>query len=558
MFTRTPLVETAHIPKPKGVVYTMRKMFAVVAAVALVAFAAPAFAANPFMDVPMNHWAYDAISQLAASGVVNGYPDATFKGNKPMTRYEMATAVARALAVVDMNKASKQDVEMLKKLVVEFKDELDALGVKVENIDSRLAVIEERLGGWKINGDFRFRMDFTDKNHGGITGAPAGSSNDGKASFGFNRARLTFTKYIDDQVTFVGRLRHDNNTDLTGTRWDRFYLDVKLPWEVNMRVGRQNIDYFDEEGLYVDNEGLMFDMDLDGVRFDKEWGMGKFSFYVAREAALDGTNGLLDNGYFAGTVADAYYTYGFMGKIAPSEQWGVRLFGEWYSFDDTNYVAAGNPANDGDDFNTLAANVYVNFTPQISANLSYFMQSYGERWRVTYTDSNGALFTDDGANALQAIVDVSQEAFGFTSFRVEYTKFGQGWLGYKDPYCNYWATGAGVVDPVLMAYTRAGNGNVLPDEVTTLFFRLEQKWNDKWTTYQRYVTADMGTDFRIGGVNAGNFGWGMTDWTFGVKYMYTPGLSFELVYDAADYDNGLELAGTQDDNILRLQTNISF
>ncbi len=95
---------------------------AVLAVVALVAFAAPALAANPFMDVPMNHWAYDAIGQLAASGIVNGYPDGTFKGNQPMTRYEMATLVARALAVVDMNKASKQDVEMLKKLVVEFKE----------------------------------------------------------------------------------------------------------------------------------------------------------------------------------------------------------------------------------------------------------------------------------------------------------------------------------------------------------------------------------------------------------------------------------------------------
>ena len=58
------------------------------------AFAAPAIAANPFMDVPMNHWAYDAIGQLAASGVVNGYPDATFKGNQPMTRYEAASAIA--------------------------------------------------------------------------------------------------------------------------------------------------------------------------------------------------------------------------------------------------------------------------------------------------------------------------------------------------------------------------------------------------------------------------------------------------------------------------------
>ncbi|MFC2594527.1 MAG: S-layer homology domain-containing protein, partial [Fretibacterium sp.] len=114
----------------------MKKFAAVVAVAVLFAFAAPVFAAtNPFMDVPMNHWAYDAIGQLAAHGILSGYPDGTYKGKQPTTRYEMASALARALAVVDMTKASKQDVEMLKKLVVEFKDELDALGVKVDGLD---------------------------------------------------------------------------------------------------------------------------------------------------------------------------------------------------------------------------------------------------------------------------------------------------------------------------------------------------------------------------------------------------------------------------------------
>ena len=79
----------------------MKKFVTAVAVVALVAFAAPVFAAtNPFMDVPMNHWAYDAIGQLAAHGILSGYPDGTYKGKQPTTRYEMASALARALAVV--------------------------------------------------------------------------------------------------------------------------------------------------------------------------------------------------------------------------------------------------------------------------------------------------------------------------------------------------------------------------------------------------------------------------------------------------------------------------
>ena len=69
----------------------MKKFLAVFAVIALVAFAAPAFAANPFMDVPAGHWAYDAVAQLEASGVISGYHDGAFKGAQPATRYEVAS-----------------------------------------------------------------------------------------------------------------------------------------------------------------------------------------------------------------------------------------------------------------------------------------------------------------------------------------------------------------------------------------------------------------------------------------------------------------------------------
>ena len=55
-------------------------------------------AANPFSDVPAGHWAYDAVTQLAADGVIEGYGDGTFLGNRNITRYEMAQMVAKALA----------------------------------------------------------------------------------------------------------------------------------------------------------------------------------------------------------------------------------------------------------------------------------------------------------------------------------------------------------------------------------------------------------------------------------------------------------------------------
>ena len=76
---------------------------------------ATAFAANPFSDLPAGHWAYGAVAKLAAAGVVDGYPDGTFKGDKTMTRYEMAQIVAKALA--------KGAIGADDKLVSEFADQ---------------------------------------------------------------------------------------------------------------------------------------------------------------------------------------------------------------------------------------------------------------------------------------------------------------------------------------------------------------------------------------------------------------------------------------------------
>ena len=63
---------------------------------------ASAYAANPFSDVPAGHWAYDAVNKLAAEGVVEGYPDGTYGGDRLMTRYEMAQIVAKQWRRVQM------------------------------------------------------------------------------------------------------------------------------------------------------------------------------------------------------------------------------------------------------------------------------------------------------------------------------------------------------------------------------------------------------------------------------------------------------------------------
>ncbi len=89
-------------------------------------------AANPFADVPADHWAYDAVSQLTADGVIEGYGDNTFKGEKNITRYEMAQMVAKAMAKTNVGSTDKA---LIDKLAAEFADELNNLGVRVANLE---------------------------------------------------------------------------------------------------------------------------------------------------------------------------------------------------------------------------------------------------------------------------------------------------------------------------------------------------------------------------------------------------------------------------------------
>ena len=89
-------------------------------------------AANPFTDVPKDHWSYDAIVQLAQDGVIEGYGDNTFKGDKNITRYEAAQMIAKAMTKADINSV---DRNLLYKLQAEYAEELNNLGVRVANLE---------------------------------------------------------------------------------------------------------------------------------------------------------------------------------------------------------------------------------------------------------------------------------------------------------------------------------------------------------------------------------------------------------------------------------------
>ena len=70
----------------------------IVVAVALCSMFIPTVtlsAANPFRDVPAGHWAYTPVTRLTAKGIIEGYGDATFRGDRNITRYEAATILTK-------------------------------------------------------------------------------------------------------------------------------------------------------------------------------------------------------------------------------------------------------------------------------------------------------------------------------------------------------------------------------------------------------------------------------------------------------------------------------
>lgn len=107
-----------------------------------------ALAAPLFPDVPEDHWARDAVATLSAKGVVEGYPDGTFKGDRAASRWETAIIVARLLSKLEQDHvsfATRAELEQLQKLTQSLRVELDALGVRVDRLEQETARLDNRV-----------------------------------------------------------------------------------------------------------------------------------------------------------------------------------------------------------------------------------------------------------------------------------------------------------------------------------------------------------------------------------------------------------------------------
>ena len=104
----------------------MKKRLALVLVLVLMASAATTAFASPFADVPADHWAYDSVAELAAAGLIEGYPDGTYGGARMMTRYEAAMVFARALNRLESQIANNNLLPELDKIKAELMAEIEA------------------------------------------------------------------------------------------------------------------------------------------------------------------------------------------------------------------------------------------------------------------------------------------------------------------------------------------------------------------------------------------------------------------------------------------------
>lgn len=182
-------------------------------------------AANPFTDVSADDWAYQAVASLSDEGVIDGYPDGTFRGDKHVTRYEIAQIVARLMAKEDTLNASQK--ETLAKLSSQYANELKDLGV-------RIAELEKKRGATDLITELRVQSidRYDDVFKGNVQ----------KHNELSTRVRLNTITPVNDRVHLYGQL--ETILDMNGKEsYDVNRIDPKDKSQTKLRTGYGDGDF---------------------------------------------------------------------------------------------------------------------------------------------------------------------------------------------------------------------------------------------------------------------------------------------------------------------------
>ena len=333
----------------------MKKILALAAVAALTA-GVSAYAANPFSDVSTDDWAYQAVADLSEQGVVEGYPDGTFKGERNMTRYELAQIVARLMAKEDQLNAEQQAT--LDKLAGEYADELANLGVRVSNL-------EKKVGNIYWTGDAK--MMYTQNAEKAAKDTYKG------------RIRLNVKGQVNDDTYVQGRVLtnmyfKDGDKDTDGnTTMDRLFVNHSFGDKTSVVLGRQDLTVFG---------GLQYDDAFDGAKL--AYNDGKLDAYAAfgqlNAGDYDATDvafGGLGYDFGVAKVNGAYFNFtGDKAKAIDGYDsiWGANLvvpvqnfsvFGEYW---DSNANKADSTWQAGLGYNTLNLSKPGSFALNVAYN----------------------------------------------------------------------------------------------------------------------------------------------------------------------------------------------
>ncbi len=309
-----------------------RTLLALAVAMSVTAVAA----ANPFSDVPAKHWAYDSVMKLEKAGIVEGFPDGTYRGAQNMTRYEMAQIIARAMARVD--KADAALKAELDKLSVEFAQELKNLGVRV-------TALENQTQNVKFSGDMRLRYINNEK---GIMGA----QNKQEARF-----RLQAEGKVNDNWSVVGRFRATDNFRVkdggsSDVVMDKMFVKGQMG-SFGVRAGR--LDVFTAYGMTMDSY-------IDGIEmsYTKDNWYGALRYGRTQEGGNDLVLGGLfmpedqmaqgEIGFALGNKANVKAAYTWYDMPSVADDLGIWEVGADYTFATDWKVTASVADTTGDDW----------------------------------------------------------------------------------------------------------------------------------------------------------------------------------------------------------------
>lgn len=181
-------------------------------------------------DVSPRDWAFEALRNLVERyQCIAGYPDGTFQGNRPMTRFEFAAGLNACLrrieALVGNNTAevTRADLEAIRRLTTEFRTELTALGTRVNSLEGRVRFLEERQFSTttKLAGEVVMQLSqtFNGNLNVNVGGRAVSLGSNSNVTFG-DRVRLNFNTSFTGRDLLNTRLQARNLipfTNRTGT-----------------------------------------------------------------------------------------------------------------------------------------------------------------------------------------------------------------------------------------------------------------------------------------------------------------------------------------------------